>query len=59
MSVFRSGIWVGLKGLILLGGQIIPRSIAGDSLLWKNPQKKDKKNIISDEINKIIPHRSP
>jgi hypothetical protein len=31
--VFNRGIWKGLKGVIPLGGQFIPISIAGESLL--------------------------
>ena len=57
--VFNNGIWNGLKGWIPRGGQYIPTSIVGDSLLWKNAQKKEKKNKTSDRINKIIPHRRP
>jgi len=43
ITVFNSGIWNGLKGVIPIGGQFIPSSILGDSLLWKNLQKKDTK----------------
>ena len=57
--VFNKGIWKGLKGIIPFGGQAIPISTAGDKLLWKKAQKKEKKNNTSDTINKIIPHRSP
>lgn len=59
ISVFRRGIWVGLNGSIPLGGQSIPISMAGLRLLWKNPQKKDKKKNTSEVINRIIPHRRP
>ena len=31
----------------------------GDRLLWKNAQKNETKNRISETINRIIPHRSP
>jgi len=45
--------------LIPTGGQEHPNSGEGDNLLWKNAQKKDKKNITSETMNKIIPIRSP
>lgn len=57
--VFNKGIWNGLKGWIPKGGQYIPISIVGANLLWKNAQKKEKKNKTSDRINKIIPQRKP
>jgi hypothetical protein len=37
------------------GGQINPKYMLGDKLIWKKAQKKLKKNIISESINKIIP----
>lgn len=42
-----------------MGGHINPTSLIGERLLWKKAQKKEKKNRISDTINKIIPHRIP
>ena len=36
-----------------------PISIVGDSLVWKNAQKNDTKNNISETINGIILHRRP
>jgi hypothetical protein len=48
-----------LKGKIPLGGQNLPISKVGDSLLWKKAQKKEKKNKTSEVINKIIPQRRP
>lgn len=42
-----------------MGGQFIPSSIEGDSLLWKKLQKKEIKKNTSDTINKIIPQRNP
>ena len=42
-----------------LGGQTPPIQILGDKLKWKNAQKKEKKNIISEIINKTIPKRKP
>jgi len=41
--------------LIYSGGQNIPMKKFGDRLMWKNAQKKLKKNKISDTINKIMP----
>lgn len=45
--------------LIPAGGQHVPSSTVGESLLWKKAQKNEKKNSTSDVINKIIPHRRP
>jgi hypothetical protein len=59
MAVLRRGTLNGFKGLIPAGGQQHPSSGVGDSLLWKNAQKKAKKNRTSDVINRIIPHRKP
>lgn len=59
MAVFKRGIVNGLKDWIPAGGQQLPNSTAGESLLWKNAQKKEKKKRTSDVINKIIPHWSP
>ena len=42
-----------------VGGQIHPIPILGDKTQWKKPQKKLKKNITSDTINKHIPNRIP
>ena len=36
-----------------------PSSLVGDSLVWKNAQKNDTKNKISETINRIIPHCGP
>ncbi len=55
MKVFNKGTPHGLKGLIQVGGQMEPISIAGDKLEWKNAQKKAKKNITSEVIKRIIP----
>lgn len=41
------------------GGQNAPISGAGESLLWKNAQKKDTKKSTSEVMKRIIPHRSP
>ena len=59
INVFNNGTPQGLKGLILVGGQTDPISTAGDKLAWKNAQKKAKKNITSERINKIIPNLKP
>jgi hypothetical protein len=55
----RRGISKGLKGLIPLGGQFIPKSMFGDNLECKKAQKNAKKKKISEVINKIIPQRKP
>lgn len=39
--------------------QTQPISTLGDKLEAKNAQKKEKKNITSETINKIIPKRNP
>ena len=57
--VFSNGIAKGLIGSIPVGGQEQPISGVGARLLWKKAQKKEKKNITSEAINKIIPHRIP
>lgn len=59
ITVFKRGIWKGLKGTTPIGGQPIPNSTLGDNLLWKNLQKKEIKKKISEIINKIIPHLRP
>lgn len=57
--MFNKGILKGSKISIPIGGHVSPSSIVGDRLEWKNLQKKDIKNRISDEMNKIIPHFIP
>jgi len=59
IAVFNSGTLIGFKGLTENGGHIKPDSIKGLSELWKNVQKKAKKNITSDTINRIIPIFNP
>lgn len=59
MAVFNKGSAQGLIGWIPSGGQTAPIQIDGDTLEWKKAQKKLKKNIISETINKIKPRRSP
>lgn len=55
MMVFRSGILMGLKGLIERGGQFWPSSMVGEILVWRNAQKKATKNSTSEVIKRIIP----
>lgn len=57
--VFSSGMLIGLKELIDIGGHICPSSIVGEILLWKNAQKKETKKNTSDKINKTIPVFNP
>jgi len=54
ITVFRRGTLIGLKGLIELGGHIMPISILGLIPAWKNAQKNLKKNRTSDKINRTI-----
>ena len=57
--VFHKGKPHGSKAEIPWGGQTQPIPIEGDKVQWKNAQKKLKKNIISDAINKAIPNLTP
>jgi hypothetical protein len=41
------------------GGQTQPIPIDGDNVQWKKAQKKLKKNITSETINKAIPSLTP
>lgn len=59
IAVFNSGTPQGWIGVIPVGGQVIPISAVGDSALWKKAQKKEKKNMISDNINRTNPILSP
>jgi len=59
IKVLTKGISKGLKDSIPFGGQTFPISIVGEILAAKKAQKKAKKNIISETINKIIPYLSP
>jgi ABC-type iron transport system FetAB permease component len=54
MRVFKSGIALGSNASIPFGGQILPNSIVGAKLAAKKAQKKAKKNITSETMNKII-----
>jgi hypothetical protein len=58
-NVFNNGTSIGLKTSIPFGGQIEPISITGANAAAKNAQKKAKKNIISETINKSIPYLKP
>jgi hypothetical protein len=55
IKVLTNGTSKGLKASIPLGGQMLPISTVGEILAAKNAQKKAKKNITSETINKIIP----
>ena len=59
IMVFNKGTPQGLKTWIPSGGQQEPNSTLGDSLAWKNAQKKDKKKNTSEVINKTIPQCNP
>jgi hypothetical protein len=57
--VFNKGISHALKVVKKAGGQTPPKTGLGLKLEWKKAQKKPKKNIISDKINKITPNFNP
>jgi len=57
--VFSSGMFIGLNILTPRGGHLTPKSGVGEILLWKNAQKNEKKNKISDTIKKITPNLIP
>lgn len=57
--VFNKGILNGSKIKIPVGGQWRPNSIEGESLEWKNDQKKEIKKKISETINSNMPNFSP
>lgn len=59
MIVFRSGMFIGLKGVIPFGGHVLAISMDGEILLWKNAQKNEEKNSTSDAMNRIIPICNP
>ena len=58
-AVLNSGRANGLIVSIPTGGHVQPISGLGLKALWKNAQKKPKKNIASDRINSAMPSRSP
>lgn len=57
MIVFSKGTWKAEMVMMFFGGHVIPKSMLGDSDLWKKAQKNDEKNSTSDAINRIIPQR--
>ena len=59
MAVFNNGTSKGFKIQIPTGGHILPSSREGERAEWKKAQKKEKKNIISETINRITPNRRP
>ncbi len=59
ISVLSNGIALGSKTSIPLGGQMFPISIVGARLAAKKAQKKAKKNITSETMNRITPYRRP
>ena len=58
-KVLSNGTSKGLNAIIPIGGQTLPTSTAGEILLWKKAQKKDRKKKTSETINKTIPQRRP
>jgi hypothetical protein len=60
-TVFNNGTPKGLiiNSLSPMGGQTEPAKIEGDKLRWKNAQKNEKKNMISEIMNKTMPTFSP
>lgn len=59
IAVLSSGTPHGWMGVMPVGGQVIPISAVGDKALWKNAQKNEKKNMISERMNRIKPILSP
>lgn len=59
ITVFNKGSSNGSNGIIPETGQAQPTVAAGDKLQWKKAQKNEKKNIISEIINKHMPKRTP
>lgn len=57
ITVPNKGIPKASKALTPVGGHTPPKSGLGDKDLWKYPQKKEKKNITSETIKKIIDDR--
>jgi hypothetical protein len=57
--VLANGKCSGFKVSIPFGGQMAPTFTDGAMLLWKNAQKKAKKNITSEVMKRIIPKRKP
>jgi hypothetical protein len=59
IKVLTKGTSKGLNASIPFGGHILPISTVGEILAAKKAQKKAKKNIISETINKIVPYLKP
>ncbi len=57
--MLSSGTENGFSGVMPGGGHVQEICGVGARLLWKNPQKNAKKNIISDRIKRIIPNFRP
>jgi hypothetical protein len=57
--VFHKGNPQALIVVTPTGGHTQPIPTLGDNVQWKKPQKKLKKNITSEAINKHIPKRIP
>jgi hypothetical protein len=58
-KVLRRGIWNGFIAWMPAGGHLAPNSKLGARLLWKNIQKKEKKNSTSEVIKRSMPKCSP
>ena len=59
MEVFTRGRAKGWMGSIPTGGHVQPISGVGFNALWKNAQKKPKKNMASEMRKRRKPKRSP
>ena len=59
ITVFHKGKPQGSNDVIPCGGHVQPIPMDGDNVQWKKAQKKLKKNIISEAINKPIPSLIP
>jgi hypothetical protein len=57
--VLAKGRCHGFSVVIPTGGQTHPIPTEGETLTWKKAQKKEKKNITSETINKTIPSFKP
>lgn len=57
--VFNNGTLKGSNTSIFFGGHIIPNSIVGFNLEWKNVQKKEMKKNTSEIIKSNIPIFNP
>lgn len=59
ITVFKRGTSYHKRGTTPVGGHLIPTSIEGANLKWKNPQKKEKNNITSLTMKRNIPIFNP